>query len=126
MKNDMDLLVKAILEANDIREDIAKIQKAVNKTSVRIPAEIDQNGLQDSVKQIAPDLEKALGKAIKSTIQIDDISLKNAVAQVEKAYAKAALKVTAPTSQSIAKSSFGQDSKTSTANKQTTNLGKYI
>ena len=90
MKNDMDLLVKAILEANGIREDIAKIQKAVNKTSVRIPAKIDQNGLLDSVKQIAPDLEKALGKAIGKNIRIDDASLKKAVAQVESAYAKAA------------------------------------
>lgn len=110
MKNDMDLLVKAILEANGIREDIAKIQKAVNKTSVRIPAKIDQNGLLDSVKQIAPDLEKALGKAIGKNIRIDDASLKRAVAQVESAYAKAAQKASAPAGQTAPKASSAGDS----------------
>ena len=60
--SDTEVTLKATLDASGIKNDVAKIQKTLDKQTVSLPAEIDARKLLTSVKTVLPKVIKELQK----------------------------------------------------------------
>ena len=60
--SDTEVTLKATLDASGIKNDVAKIQKTLDKQTVSLPAEIDTRKLLKSVKTVLPKIIKELQK----------------------------------------------------------------
>ena len=60
--SDTEVTLKATLDASGIKNDVAKIQKTLDKQTVSLPAEIDAQKLLKSVQTVLPKVIKELGK----------------------------------------------------------------
>ena len=60
--SDTEVTLKATLDASGIKNDVAKIQKTLDKQTVSLPAEIDARKLLKSVKTVLPKVIKELQK----------------------------------------------------------------
>ena len=60
--SDTEVTLKATLDASGIKNDVAKIQKTLDKQTVSLPAEIDAQKLLKSVKTVLPKVIKELQK----------------------------------------------------------------
>ena len=60
--SDTEVTLKATLDASGIKNDVAKIQKTLDKQTVSLPAEIDDRKLLKSVKTVLPKIIKELQK----------------------------------------------------------------
>lgn len=78
------ILLKAVLDANSIgKQDINKIQKAVEKYAVNITAQVDEANVVAEIRKIVPDLQKYLSKSLGVDIQINDADLLKAYKQIQ-------------------------------------------
>lgn len=60
--SDTEVTLKATLDASGIKNDVAKIQKTLDKQTISLPAEIDAQKLLKSVQTVLPKVIKELGK----------------------------------------------------------------
>ena len=71
--SDTEVTLKATLDASGIKNDVAKIQKTLDKQIVSLPAEIDAQKLLKSVKTVLPKVIKELQKIPEIEVPVNTV-----------------------------------------------------
>ena len=85
--SDTEVTLKATLDASGIKNDVAKIQKTLDKQTVSLPAEIDAQKLLKSVKTVLPKVIKELQKIPEIEVPVNAVVNEKSVNSAE-AYKK--------------------------------------
>lgn len=82
MATDNTILLNAVLDASGIsREDIAKVQKILNKYPLKLNTKLNRASLMKQLREIAPSLEAELKQTANIDIRFNDRVLKKAVSK---------------------------------------------
>lgn len=83
--NDFKVLIQAVLDSGSIgQNDIAKIQKVINKYHVNLAADLDSATILAEIKKIVPQLEAELKKTTGINIKINDSAILKSINQINK------------------------------------------
>lgn len=90
MDDNLSILIKAILDENDIKQDIKDLDKIAEKYTLNFKASIDKGELTNSIKALLPkiiaDINKTYG--LKLPIDVDDKILDKSINQYQSAMKK--------------------------------------